>query len=316
MRIVWVISRRLLMAIPLLWFVSALSFLLVSITPGSVAQRILGPFASQDAIDRLERAMGLDKPLYGQYWQWVSRALHGDLGASTVTQGESVRQAIDQRLPVSISLIAGALIVTLLVGVGFGVFSAVRGGLAGRLVDGLALFGFALPSFWIGAVLITLFAVDLRWLPATGYVPITESPRRWLLSLVLPVAALGLVAVANVAKQTRDAMLDALSSEYVRMAWASGVSASSIFFRHALKNAAIRVLTIIGITVVGLLGGTVLVETVFALPGLGGLAVDATSSHDLPMIQGIVVYFTLIVVGVNLVVDLAYTLLDPRVRTH
>lgn len=304
------------MAIPLLWFVSALSFLLVSITPGSVAQRILGPFASQDAIDRLERAMGLDKPLYGQYWQWVSRALHGDLGASTVTQGESVRQAIDQRLPVSISLIAGALIVTLLVGVGFGVFSAVRGGLAGRLVDGLALFGFALPSFWIGAVLITLFAVDLRWLPATGYVPITESPRRWLLSLVLPVAALGLVAVANVAKQTRDAMLDALSSEYVRMAWASGVSASSIFFRHALKNAAIRVLTIIGITVVGLLGGTVLVETVFALPGLGGLAVDATSSHDLPMIQGIVVYFTLIVVGVNLVVDLAYTLLDPRVRTH
>jgi peptide/nickel transport system permease protein len=304
------------MAIPLLLFVSALSFLLVSITPGSVAQRILGPFASQDAIERLQRAMGLDKPLYDQYWQWLTRAFHGNLGVSTVTQGESVTQTINQRLPVSISLIAGALIVTLLLGVGFGVFSAVRGGLAGRLVDGLSLVGFALPSYWIGAVLVTLFAVNLHWLPATGYVPLTESPRRWALSLVLPVVALALVAVANVARQTREAMLDALSSEYVRMAWASGVSASSIFFRHALKNAAIRVLTVIGITVVGLLGGTVLVEAVFALPGLGGLAVDATSAHDLPMIQGVVVYFTLIVVGVNLVVDLAYSLLDPRVRTH
>jgi peptide/nickel transport system permease protein len=227
-----------------------------------------------------------------------------------------VTQAIDQRLPVTVSLIAGALVVTLVLGVGFGVFSAVRGGVAGRLVDGLGLLGFALPSFWVGAVLIAIFAVDLGWFPATGYVPLAESPRRWVLSLVLPVVALGFVTVANVAKQTREAMLDALASEYVRMAWASGVPAWSIFFRHALKNAAIRVLTVIGITVVGLLGGTVFVESVFALPGLGGLAVTATSAHDLPMIQGIVVYFTLIVVGVNLVVDLAYTLLDPRVRAH
>lgn len=304
------------MAIPLLWLVSALSFVLVSITPGDVALQILGPFAPHSAYVHLRHAMGLDRPLYDQYWQWLGHALHGNLGVSTFTQGESVTQAIDQRLPVTISLIAGALIVTLVLGVGFGVFSAVRGGLAGRLVDGLGLLGFALPSFWIGAVLIAIFAVDLGWFPATGYVPLAESPRKWMLSLVLPVVALGLVTVANVAKQTREAMLDALGSEYVRMAWASGVPAWSIFFRHALKNAAIRVLTVIGITVVGLLSGTVFVESVFALPGLGGLAVTATSGHDLPMIQGIVVYFTLIVVGVNLVVDLAYTLLDPRVRTH
>jgi peptide/nickel transport system permease protein len=195
-------------------------------------------------------------------------------------------------------------------------FSAVRGGAAGRAVDALALLGFALPSFWLGAVLIQFFAVDHHWFPATGYVPLAQSPKDWALSLVLPVSALALHSVAAIAKQTREAMLDALASEYVRMAWATGISPTAIVLRHALRNASIRVVTILGLLVVGLLGGTVFVEHVFALPGLGGLSVLAATQHDLPVIQGVVLYFTAIVLTVNLVVDVAYTWLNPRVRAE
>jgi len=302
------------MAVPLLFIVSALSFVLVSLTPGDAARAILGLNAPAGAYERLRHALGLDRPLWEQYWEWLRNALHGDLGNSLVTS-EPVTHAIDARLPVTLSLIIGALVVTLVLGVGIGVFSAVRGGVAGRVVDAFALIGFALPSFWVGATLIAIFAVDLGWLPATGYVPLTESPADWLRSLILPVVALALVSVAFVAKQTREAMLDALSSEYVRMARASGVSSTSLIFRHALKNAGARVLTVLGLLFVGLLGGTVFVESVFALPGLGGLAVTASLQHDLPVIQGIVVYFTLIVVVVNLLIDLAYTWVNPKVRT-
>ena len=310
-----VLVRRLLLTVPLLFVVSGLSFLLVSLTPGDAAREILGTQAPPDAYPKLRHALGLDQPLWEQYWRWVKHALHGDLGASLFTS-EAVTHAINARLPVTLSLIAGALLVSMLVGVGLGVFSAVRGGVAGRLVDAFALGGFALPSFWVGVVLIALFAVNLRWFPATGYVPLTQSPKQWFLSLVLPVVALALHGVASIAKQTREAMLDALGSEYVRMAWANGVSPASILFRHALKNAGMRVVTVLGLQAVGLLGGTVLVENVFALPGLGGLAVNASIQHDLPVVQGIVVYFTLIVVLINLAIDLAYTWLNPRVRTQ
>lgn len=310
-----VVIRRLIMAAVLLFVVSIVSFILVALIPGDAARQILGTDASSAAYQQLRRAMGLNLPLYSQYWQWLTRAIHGDFGSSLITE-QRVTQAIDARLPVTASLIGGALLVTAVLGVAMGVFSAVRGGAVGRLVDVFALTGFALPSFWIGAALIVLFAVRLRWLPATGYVPLTQSPRAWLLSLILPVTALALHSVAAIAKQTREAMLDALGSEYVRMAWASGVSPASILFRHALKNAAVRVVTLLGLQTVALLGGTVLVEVVFALPGLGGLAVTAATEHDLPIIQGIVVYFTAIVIVVNLVVDLTYTVLNPRVSAE
>lgn len=309
-----VVVRRLLMAVPLLFVVSALSFVLVSLTPGDAAQQILGTNAPPDAYPKLRHALGLDLPLYEQYWNWVKGAVRGDFGASLYSS-EPVTNALHARLPVTLSLIVGALLLTVVLGVGMGLFSAVRGGAAAHFVDALSLAGFALPSFWVGAVLIAVFAVELSWFPAVGYVPLAESPSLWLQSLVLPVIALSLHAIAAVAKQTREAMLDVLGSEYIRMARANGISASSINFRHALKNAAIRVVTILGLQAVGLLGGTVLVESVFALPGLGGLAVNASIQHDLPMIQGIVVYFTVLVVLINLVIDLGYTWLNPRVRT-
>jgi peptide/nickel transport system permease protein len=308
-----IIVRRAAMAVPLLFMVSALSFFLVSLTPGNAADQILGTTATPQEYAALRRALGLDLPLYDQYWQWLRHAVTGDLGTSIFT-GQPVTQAVGQRLPVTLSLLFGSLLVTVVVGVGLGVFSALRGGVAGRTVDGLALIGFALPAFWVGAELIVLFAVKLTWFPATGYVSISQSPAGWLRSLVLPVIALSLYGVAATAKQTREAMLDVMGSEYIRMARANGVSARSIVFRHGLKNASIRVVTVLGVVAVGLLGGTVLVENVFALPGLGSLVVTAATEHDLPVVQGVAVYFTLMVVVINLLIDLAYTWLNPRVR--
>lgn len=309
--IVRVVARRILMAFPLLVAVTAMTFVLVSLVPGDPAQEMLGMSPPPGAYERLREQLGLDLPVYEQYFHWARHAVTGDLGTSLFT-GESVTQAINGRLPVTLTLISASLTVQLVLGLSLGMLSAVRGGVLGRLLDGLALVGFALPSFWIGAILITIFAVALRWLPATGFVPFTESPGGWARSLVLPVAAISLHGVASLAKQTREALLDVLSSEYVRMAWGNGVSARSIYLRHAVKNAAIRVVTIVGLQAVGLLGGTVVVETVFALPGLGSLAVNASLQRDIPLIQGVVVYVTIIVVLINLTVDLAYTLLNPK----
>jgi peptide/nickel transport system permease protein len=313
--LLWIVSRRLLIGALVLFFVSALSFVLVSLTPGDAARAILGPYAPPATYVQLRHSLGLDLPLYEQYWRWLTHAAHGDLGRSLVTS-EKTTDVINKRLPVTISLLLVSSIVISLLGVGIGIFSAVRGGRVGRSVDGFAIAGFALPSFWVGALLISFFAVRLRWFPATGYTPLSQSPVDWIRSLTLPVLALTLGSVAAIAKLTREAMLDALASEYVRMAKASGISPRSIIFRHALKNASMRIVTMTGLLVVGLLSGTIFVESVFALPGLGGMAVTSSMQHDLPVIQGIVIYFTVIVVVVNLLVDLTYTFLNPKVRVR
>lgn len=309
-----VILRRIGLAVPLLFLVSVLSFVLVSLTPGDAARAILGTQAPPGVYEQLRHDLGLDLPLHEQYWRWLTHAVTGDFGSSLFT-GEPVTEAIQARMPVTFSLMLGALLVSLVVGVGLGMFSAVRGGVLGRIVDAFALLGFALPSFWVGAMLVVIFAVELRWLPATGYVPIIESPTGWIISLILPVFSLALGGIAALAKQTREAMLDVLSSEYIRMARANGIRRRQIVFVQALKNASVRVVTVLGVQAVGLLSGTVVVETVFALPGLGSLAVDSTVQHDLPIIQGTVIYFTVLVVVINLIIDLTYTWLNPKVRT-
>lgn len=306
--------RRILMGVLALLIVSALSFVLVSLIPGDAARQILGSSGTQEQYEELRIALGLDLPLYEQYGDWLGGALAGDFGTSLY--GSDVAHELSSRLPVTLSLMLGALLVSVVVGVTLGVLSATRGGVLGRAVDALALAGFAFPSFWVAALLISFFAVQLRWFPATDYVPLDESPWEWFTHLVLPVTALSLHGIAMITKQTREAMLDTLASQHIRMAWASGLSPRSIVFRHALKNAGIRVVTILGVLAVSLLGGTVVVESIFALPGLGSLAVDATLRHDLPIIQAVVVYFTVMVVLINLVVDLTYSLLDPRVRAR
>jgi peptide/nickel transport system permease protein len=309
------VVRRLVLAIPLLFVVSATSFVLLSLTPGDAANQILGPHATPEQYAALRKALGLNLPVYDQYLNWLKHALHGDLGTSLIT-GQTVTQAIGERLPTTLSLMFWSLLVSVVFGVGIGVFSAVRGGRVGRAADTVALVGYSLPSFFIAAELIVLFAVDRPWFPASGYTPFSTSPVQWVRSLVLPVAALSFYGIASVARLTRESMLDALASEHVRMARANGLPARSIVFRHALKNASIPVLTVLGIVTVGLLGGTVLVENVFAMPGVGVLVVNAAVQGDLPVVQGVAVVFTLIVVFVNLVIDLAYSWLDPRVRVQ
>lgn len=305
--------RRVISAVILLFVVSVLSFVLLALTPGDAARAILGTQGTAEQYAALRAQLGLDESLTMQYWSWLSDAVRGDLGQSLFTS-QPVDEAIHQRLPVTLSLILGALALSLVFGVGLGVLSAVRGGLLSRIIDGFALIAFATPTFWLGSLLIMIFAVRLGWFPATGYVELFRSPSAWFMSLVLPVAALITGGVAAVAKQAREAMLNALASEHVRMLWATGISPKSIVFRHALRNASLPVVTVVGWLFVNFLGGSVYVETVFALPGLGVMTVNAATQHDIPIIQGVVVYITAMVVLVNLLVDLTYHWLDPRVR--
>ncbi|MEU4250157.1 ABC transporter permease [Amycolatopsis sp. NPDC026612] len=307
------IAHRLVVSVALVFVVSLAAFLLQSAAPGDLARAILGQNFSVPAYEELRHQLGLDQPVLTQYWNWLRDAVHGDLGSSPIS-GLSVADEISHRLPVTLSLIGCATVVTTFAGVALGVVSAVRGGRIGRVVDVLSLVGYALPSFWFALTMVTLFAVTVQLLPATGYVPLGTSPAGWARSLVLPVATLALPGIAVFAKQTRDAMLDALSRDYVTALRANGVPERSVVLRHALRNAAIPVATLVGLTFIGLLSGTVFVESVFAMPGLGGLAVQATSLHDIRMIQGVVVVFTVIVVAVNLLVDLAYGRLNPKAR--
>jgi peptide/nickel transport system permease protein len=228
--------------------------------------------------------------------------------------GLDVGSQVVARLGVTLSLIVVTTLVAAVVGIVLGVLGAVRGGVLGKLVDVLSLVGFALPAFWFGLVLVTVFAVSIRLLPATGYTAFASSPSAWLHTIILPVIALAVQPIAVIAKQTRDGMSDTLRKDFVHSLRANGASEFSVLFRHGLRNAAIPVVTVVGLMFVGLLNATVLVETVFAMPGLGGLAVQSSMQHDLPVIQGLAVAFTVIVVLVNLLVDLAYGWLNPKVR--
>jgi peptide/nickel transport system permease protein len=311
--VIRLVVYRVAWSLPLLWLVSALTFVLVSIVPGNAAQAIAGSDASAAQITALTRQLGLDQPLWTQYWHWLVRAAHGNLGDSLVT-GQSVTAILGSRLTVSLTLIIAGTVVAGGAGVLLGIWAATRGGLAGRLVEAGSVLGLAVPNFWLGLVLIDLLAVKVRIFPATGFVPFGQDPGQWALSLVLPVAAIAALGLTMVALQTRDSMLEVLRRDFVRVLQGNGIPRRSVIYRHALRNAAIPVVTVIGITFVGLLGASVLVESVFALPGLGSALTTAAAQHDIPVIQGAVLAFTLIVVLVNLLADVAYGLLNPRVR--
>ncbi|MBX6389585.1 MAG: ABC transporter permease [Frankia sp.] len=309
------VLRRLALSVPLVGVITLLTFLLQSVAPGDTARTLLGVNYTPAAHEELRHELGLDRPVLVQYGDWLTGALRGDLGTSPIT-GLDVGAEIGNRLAVTLSLIVAATVVAALAGIALGVLSAVRQGWLGRAVDVLSLAGLGLPNFWLGLVLVSLFAVALPLLPATGYVPFTDSPGGWARSLVLPVATLTVAAAAVIAAQTRDAMLAALRQDFVDTFRANGASNRSVVVRHALRNAAIPVVTVVGLVFVSLVSGTVLVEAVFAMPGLGGLAIQAATQHDLPMLQGVALTFTLIVVVVNLLVDLTYGWLDPKVRVR
>jgi peptide/nickel transport system permease protein len=308
-------ARWLVSSVALLFAVTALTFVLASLAPGSAVRAVLGAqtSVSPQQYAQVKHQLGLDEPLLVQYWHWLFNLLHGSLG-NDLLSGQPVTAALSTRIGASLSLIIATIVVSGVAGVTAGTVSAVRGGVTGRILDTLAVSGFALPSFWLALILIEVLAVRVRLFPTTGYVAPGGDPGQWLRSIVLPVLTLSAGTTAAIARQTRDSMLQVLSRDFVTALRSRGLPLRVIVVKHALRNAAIPVVTTLGVVFIGLLGGTVLVEQVFAIPGLGEAAVTATTNHDLPMIEGIAFYFAVLVVIVNLLVDISYTVLNPRVR--
>jgi peptide/nickel transport system permease protein len=308
------IFRRILSTMPVMAIVALFVFSLLYIAPGDPAAVIAGDQASPADVERIRQALGLDRPFLVQFGSWVWRILHGDLGTSIFTN-LPVSSLIAQRLEPTLSLMAITLVLTILVAVPLGVVAAWKAGsLLDRTIMAFAVFGFSLPVFVVGYMLAYLFALQFDWLPVQGYTPLAEGLWPWLEHLILPALALGCVYIALIARITRAAMLEVLQQDYVRTARAKGLGQGSILFVHALKNAAVPIVTVIGIGIALLIGGAVVTESVFAIPGLGRLTIDAILRRDYPVIQGIVLLFSFLYVLVNLMVDVTYTLVDPRIR--
>jgi peptide/nickel transport system permease protein len=308
------ILRRVLSTVPVMAIVALFVFSLLYIAPGDPAAIIAGDQASPDDIERIRQGLGLDRPFLVQFGSWFWRILHGDLGTSIFTS-LPVSSLIAQRIEPTLSLMLLTLVLTIVVAVPLGVLAAWKAGSwVDRTIMAFAVFAFSLPVFVVGYVLAFVFALQFEWLPVQGYTPLAEGFLPWLHNLILPAIALGSVYIALIARITRASMLEVLQQDYIRTARAKGLDQRSILFVHALKNAAVPIITVIGIGVALLIGGAVVTESVFAIPGLGRLTIDAILRRDYPVIQGIVLMFSFLYVLVNLIVDLTYTLVDPRIR--
>lgn len=308
------IARRLISAIPVLFVVSVVTFLIMWIVPGDVTAELAGPDATPQQIERLRALLGLDKPLFGRALIWYGSLLRGDLGQSYLLN-RSVADAVFERLPVTLSLAGLALVLSVLMGVLLGILAAVR---HNSWVDQgamtVALLGLSLPDFWFGLVLIFFFGVHLGWLPTGGFVPIAESFTGWLTSMTLPALTLAFTQMGVIARMTRSSMLDVIGQDYVRTARAKGMPARTVIFKHALLNAMVPIVTVIGVMTGVLLGGAVVIESVFSLPGVGRLIIGAIQRRDFPIIQGGLLITAATFVFVNIAVDVLYGWLDPRVR--
>jgi peptide/nickel transport system permease protein len=308
------ILRRVLSTVPVMAIVALFVFSLLYIAPGDPATIIAGDQASPADVERIRQGLGLDRPFLVQFGTWLWRILHGDLGTSIFTN-LPVSSLIAQRIEPTLSLMTITLVLTIVIAVPLGVVAAWKAGSwVDRIIMAFAVFAFSLPVFVVGYVLAYVFALQFEWLPVQGYTPLAEGFLPWLQNLILPAIALGSVYIALIARITRASMLEVLQQDYIRTARAKGLDQRSILFVHALKNAAVPIVTVIGIGVALLIGGAVVTESVFAIPGLGRLTIDAILRRDYPVIQGIVLLFSFLYVLVNLMVDLTYTLVDPRIR--
>jgi peptide/nickel transport system permease protein len=308
------IVRRMLAIIPVMGVVAIFVFSLLYLSPGDPAVIIAGDTATLDDIARIREKLGLDRPFYVQFGTWVWNLLHGDLGISIFTNLPVVH-LIGQRVEPTLALTLCTLLVAVLIAVPLGIVAAARAGTwIDRAVMAFSVLGFSLPVFVLAYLLILVFSIQLEWLPVQGYRSIHEGLWEWLRHLILPSVALGTVYVALIARMTRASMLDVLAQDYIRTAAAKGLAPDQVLIGHALKNAAIPVMTIIGMGVALLISGAIVTETVFALPGIGRLTVDAILRRDYPIIQGVILIFSAVYVLVNLLVDLSYMLFDPRIR--
>lgn len=307
-------ARRILLAIPVMGVVALVVFSLLYFTPGDPALVIAGDQATAAEVMRVRAALGLDQPAYMRFGVWLWSVLHGDLGRSIFT-GQPVVYMIVQRLEPTLSLLALSVLISVSVGVPFGVAAASRrGGGLDRFLSGFVVLSYSAPVFVVGYALALVFASVMHWLPVEGFSPLEQGVGPFLRSLVLPAVTLSIAYSALIAGVTRTAMLDVLSQDYIRTAAAKGAGRLRILFGHALKNAAIPIVTVIGAGVATLIGGAVVVENVFAIPGLGRLIVDAILHRDYPVIQGVVLLSSAGYVLVNLAVDLSYGVLDPRIQ--
>ena len=312
------LMQRLLALIPVLFTVAVIVFLILRLTPGDPAAVIAGNNATNEDIDRIREQLGLTRPLITQFMIWLGNVLQGDLGYSFYLN-RPVTELIAQRIEPTLSLAAGTIVLAVLIAVPLGTLAAWRmGGWLDHVLSGFAVAGFSVPVFVIGYVLIYIFAIELQWLPVQGYRRLfgsfSQGVGAWATQLVLPWCSLATIYVALIARVTRASVSEALTEDYIRTARAKGLTERMVLLRHALANAAVPIVTVVGIGVALLIGGVVVTETVYAVPGLGSLTVDAVLNRDFPVIQGVVLFFSVLYVLINLMVDLSYLWLDPRIR--
>ncbi|TKJ99709.1 ABC transporter permease [Plantibacter flavus] len=307
------ILRRLVSGVVLIFVISVIAYSLLYLGGGDIARRILGQSATTETVAKKAAELGLDRPLPVQYLDWITSAFQGDLGRSWFT-GQLVSSGVTGRLAVTLSIVLGATIIAAIVSVILGVLAGRRGGWIDNVVQFISVIGFAIPSFLIALVLVITFAINLRLFKATGYIPITTSFSGWVASVTLPIIALAIGAIATVSQQVRGSVVDAMSKDYVRTLRSRGLGTGRVIYKHVLRNAGGPALAVLAVQFIGLLGGAVIIEQIFALPGIGQLAVQATTQGDIPIVMGVVIATAIIVVVVNLLIDLAQAALNPKVR--
>lgn len=312
------IIRRLIQAVIVFFLITLLVFMVMRLLPGDPIYMIISKAASETAtsmqLDKLRHEYGLDKPMMVQYFDWIGGVFQGDFGVSILTNTD-IRQELFRRLPITLHLGILALIISFLLGVPMGVIAAVRRGTwIDTVATSLANIGITIPVFWLGVILMYAFALKLKWLPVFGYTsPFTDF---WLNTkqIIMPVVCLAVTTVAGVARQARSSMLEVMQQDYIRTAWSKGLRERGVIFKHGLKNGLIPIMVFLGLGISVIIGGSVLIETVFAIPGIGRMAVEAMGNSDYPVIQGVILVFAVIVLLTNLLVDLSYGWLDPRVQ--
>jgi peptide/nickel transport system permease protein len=308
------IAARLLATIPVMGVVAVVVFAILRLTPGDPAAIIAGDSATTEQLEQIRIQMGLDKPLYIQFFVWAGQILRGDLGISLIS-GTPVSQMIAERIGPTLALSATIIVFSIIIAVPLGVIAAwQQGTLLDRAMTAFSVLGFSVPVFVIGYLLILLFSIQLGWLPVQGYRPPSDGLWPFLSRLILPTLALGTAYVALVARITRSSVLEIMNEDYVRTARAKGLKEGAVLIHHALRNASVPIVTIIGVGITHLIGGVVVTESVFNLPGLGRLVVEAVLARDYPVIQGLILLFSFAYILINLLVDVLYTLLDPRIR--
>ena len=308
------ILRRLVQMIPVIFGVLVAVFIMLKLTPGDPAAAILGIQATPDELARVQHAMGLDRPWAVQFGIWLGNAVRGDLGVSYISK-KPVTELIFTRLPVTLELTILSMLLAILIGVPAGIISAARRySVLDYTITSLALFGVSMPSFWFAILLILLFSLQLGWLPASGYVPLSRGIVPHYKSLIMPAMALGLFLTGALVRFSRASMTETLVQDYVRTAKAKGLARRVVLLRHALKNALIPTVTVLGIQFGALLGGAIIIETIFAFPGVGTVMLVAVNQRDYPVVQGVTLVIALLFTMSNLIVDVLYTWLNPRIR--